>query len=281
MILDDVYESVHGILETEIENDVSVTRDYRVPSKGPTNKGVWLEIPGVTAVFTDMRESTRLNTESGMKDAARVYAWFVRSLAKVADAFQADYIDVQGDAVFALFSANKSWEALAAAVTARTFVQRVLAKKLAAKTHPDWELHSGTGVDVGTVLVRRLGVRRDNTENEVWAGVPLNSAAKLARLGKDEVIISDRVKAAIATGSKLRRRVVLKTCGCSGEANPAEAGLDAPDDLTTDLWTESPAPKNLGLNFSSMWRLGSAWCSVHGKEFCEALVTDVRPSPPR
>ena len=64
-------------------------------------------------------------------------------------------------------------------------------------------------------LVRKLGLKivdgRADRQNEVWAGKPINMAAKLARLSRGGIIlVSDRFHEQL-TGER-----ALMSCGCVG-----------------------------------------------------------------
>ena len=55
-----------------------------------------------------------------------------------------------------------------------------------------WEMAAGIGVDRGKLLVRQLEIRGTGM-NEVWAGTPVNTVAKLSGVaGLNEVAVSDR-----------------------------------------------------------------------------------------
>lgn len=133
----------------------------------------------------------------------------------------------------------------------------------------------GVGIDHGTLLVRRLGLR-GTKQNEVWAGKPVNMAAKLSSLGgANYVVVSDRVFRQYEGVPKLRKRALLWTCGCDRDLHGL--GLDAPAGQTSHLWEEENIPEELGLDFQTFHRLQSKWCETHGPEFCEAIVTGRRP----
>ena len=57
MILDDVVATVSSQLDAQAELGIQVTRLNEVPEVGPTNAGVWFQIPQVTAVFADLKGS--------------------------------------------------------------------------------------------------------------------------------------------------------------------------------------------------------------------------------
>ena len=275
MILDQVKADVAAQLDAQRKLGVQIVRLKNVPETGPVNKGVWNSIPNVTAVFADLNRSTALSASENPKDAAFAYTYFIRAMTVILDRFSAKYIDIQGDGIFGLFSGtNSNFLAAACAVTMRTQMEKEIAVRFRKDASAKRNLTAGIGIDRGTLLVRRLGLRGAK-QNEVWAGKPLNMAAKLSSLADyNQVIISNRVFAQYNKASRLRRRVLLRSCGCSN-GNRGK-GLDAPIEQTKQLWDTQPAPQDLGFDFANLHRLKTKWCDIHGAEFCEALVTGQR-----
>ena len=276
MLLDEVVADVSSQLDAQAKLGVQIRREDDVPEVGPTNGGVWYQVPGVTAVFADLKGSTDLNANDGPKVAAYAYTYFIRAMAVIMDRFSAGYVDIQGDGVFGLFSGPSSqFQAVACAITMRTQMQRDIAGRFQKSAGSDWVLSAGVGIDHGTLLVRRLGLRGTKM-NEVWAGNPVNMASKLSSLADpNQLVVSDRVFSLYENASRLRRRALLWSCGCaSGVIGP---GLDAPAGCTTLLWEQEPTPSGLGFDFSRIHRLSPLWCRSHGPEFCEAIVTGRRP----
>ena len=273
MQLDDVVAAVSSQLDDQSDLGVQITRRSDIPEVGPTNKGLWFEVPGATAVFADLKHSTELSASEHPRITAFAYTYFIRAMAVILERFGARYVDIQGDGIFGLFSGQGSaFLAAACAVTMRTQVERNVAVRFDQDTSTDWKLTAGVGIDQGTLLVRRLGLR-GTKQNEVWAGKPVNMAAKLSSLAcSNQVTVSDRVFAQYDRASKLRRRALIWSCGCD-DGNQG-TGLDIPIGQTSCLWTQEPAPRNLGLDFEDLYRLGSPWCEIHGAEFCETIVTD-------
>ena len=234
-----------------------------------------MQVPEATAVFVDLKGSTGLNAQFGADAAARAYTYFNRAMAVILNGFQARYVDVQGDALFGLFSGKGSrFLAAACAITMKTQVETVIAERFRQDVHADWELRAGIGVDRGKLLVRQLGLRGTGM-NEVWAGTPVNVAAKLSSVaGPNEIAVSERVFSDYQQSARIRQRVLLWSCGCRGGTQGR--GLDLPARQAEYLWQTTPAPADLGLDFEQVHRLCKPWCATHGAEFCEALVTRQR-----
>ena len=277
MILDEVVAEVKSQLDQQAELGIQVRQEGDVPETGPTNGGVWFQIPQVTAIFADMKGSTELTSTASPRVAARAYTYFIRGMAVILERFSARYVDIQGDGIFGLFSGKGSaFYAASCAITMRTQVERDIAVRFEKETSADWELRAGIGIDQGRLLVRRLGLR-GTKQNEVWAGKPVNMAAKLSSLaGPNQVAVSERVFNFYENASILRQRALIWSCGCNGGTHEGR-GLDDEIGATTNLWKETTAPNDLGLDFDTVHRLNSAWCKIHGAEFCEAIVTGQRP----
>lgn len=275
MILDEIAAAVKSQLDQQAASGVRIVQQDDVPDTGPVRAGVWIQIPEATAVFVDLKSSTGLNARFGPETAAHAYTYFNRAMAVILDEFQARYVDVQGDALFGLFSGKGSrFLAAACAITMKTQVETVIAERFRKDVAIDWELRAGIGVDRGNLVVRQLGLRGTGM-NEVWAGTPVNMAAKLSSAaGPNEVAVSERVFSDYQQSAKIRRRVLLWSCGCKGSTRGK--GLDLPAGETEHLWLSTPAPDNLGLDFDHVHRLRKPWCPTHGAEFCEALITRQR-----
>lgn len=275
MQLEQTVAEIKNQLDQQDELGIQITALNEVPNRGPTNKGVWNSIDGVTAVFADMKASTILNNKVPPDVAARAYTYFVRTTVVALDRFGADYLDIHGDGVFGLFSEGAFFQSVAAAITIKSIIQEDAQDRFSKHAPDDWDLTAGIGIDCGRLLVRRLGLRGAD-ESEVWSGKPVNVAAKLSSVAKgDQVVASSRVMKRIEAANKTRRRAMLWTCGCAN--GTLGAGLNIVVGQTTELWVQENAPTNLGLDFEQIYRLDSEWCITHGDEFCEAILTGRRP----
>ena len=160
MLLDEVLADLTSQLDDQDELGVQITALNEVPEEGPVNKGLWFQIPIVTAVFVDLKRSTELSADSSPRTSAFAYTYFVRAMVLIFERFGSNYIDIHGDGVFGLFSGPQSeFCAVASAITARTQVERDIAVRFEKDTTTEWKLTAGVGIDRGTLLVRRLGLR--------------------------------------------------------------------------------------------------------------------------
>src|SRR5690554_349209 len=252
-IIDDARSLYRKSASITLRNSIPDTN--QIPIENPQN---WLKIPDVNCVFVDMRGSTQLSASSHDNSTARAYQLFTGTAVKLFNDFESPYIDVRGDGALALFDSDQAHRALAAAVTFRTFAVEEFITLVKDKAGIDIGCH--VGIDSRTVLVRKIGFKRyggrSDRQNEVWAGKPVNMAAKLAsESGDDELLCSDRFH------RKLSSRYALKSCGC-------------PNDEVVDLWEKKDVADDERFDFDTAYTLRSVWCKKHGREFCKSLLSD-------
>lgn len=276
MILDQVKTDVAAQLNDQAQLGGNIVTVSDIPETGPANRGLWFQIPNVTAVFADLNRSTQLSAAQNRRLSTVALNYFTRAMSVAFYHFEARYVEVQGDAVFGLFSGKGSmFRAAACAITMRTLVEGEVAQRIRKDASSNWNLTAGIGIDQGTVLVRRLGLKSTG-QNEVWTDAPVSVAAKLSSLADANlVVVSDRVFNRYKLFSNLRRQALLKSCGC--KPGRQGAGLSAPAGQTTDLWRRGSTPQNLELDFQHIYQRSDKWCDRHGSEFCEALVTGKIP----
>ena len=276
MILDQVKADVAAQLNDQAKLGGNIVTVSDIPETGPANRGLWFQIPNVTAVFADLNRSTQLSAAQNRRWATSALNYFTRAMSVAFYHFEARYVEVQGDAVFGLFSGKGSmFRAAACAITMRTLMETEVSQKFRESASSNWNLTAGIGIDQGTVLVRRLGLKSAG-QNEVWTDAPVSVASKLSSLADaNQVVVSDRVFNRYRLFSKLRRQALLMSCGCTPRRQGAR--LSAQSGQTTDLWQRKPTPQNLELDFPHIYRRNDKWCDRHGAEFCEALVTGHHP----
>jgi len=258
-IVDEEVKYFNQVRKISIQNSIPETSG--IPSDNPLH---WLRIPDVICVFVDMKGSTEFSASTRDKDTAGAYQLFTGTAVRMFHDIEAPYIDVRGDGVFALFNSNQVYRAIAAAVSFKTFAELEFLPKIKARLGEEKASKIGThiGIDQKTVLVRRVGLRRyrdrDDRRNDVWAGKPVNMAAKLAaRSEPGTLLVSDRYY------DRIKDDLVRKSCGCT---NGNIGGEKA------ELWKKEDLPIESVFDFDSVYCLGSRWCTQHGNQFYDDIV---------
>jgi class 3 adenylate cyclase len=223
---------------------------------GPT----WHRLTDAVAVVFDLKSSTNLEAGRSPASTASIYDAGVGGVVKIFNTFDADFVDIQGDGGFALFWGDGAYErALCAAITVRKFSWD-FANQLEAK----WPNAPTTGFKIGVasgpVLAKLVGLERHlDLQEPVWAGRPVNFAAKAAQQqdDADHISITASVWDAIESNDYL-----TFSCGCVG-GEPLQS--------VSALWfnielEKIPTSEKFGQS------LGTTWCDVHGDEFCSAIL---------
>lgn len=254
--------SIEKIIEKELNNfsqEVSISKRNQIPdtTKIPIeHPTTWYKIPEVICCFVDMEGSTKLSAGSHDKTTARAYRLFTETAIRIFHEFDAAYIDIKGDGVFSLFNRGQAYSALAATISFKTFVDEHFTPKVKKLT--DQHIGGHFGIDQKTVLLRRFGLKfyqgRTDRQNEVWAGKPVNMAAKLASLSTDNKLwVSERFF------SNLKDERAIYSCGC-------------PDGEKSELWKKEDVSNDSRFDFNTAYSLAYNWCEKHGKSFCSGLI---------
>lgn len=226
----------------------------------PVDAKTWHRLDDLVAVFFDLKSSTNLEQGRRPASTASIYDAGVGGVVKILDAFDANFVDIQGDGGFGLFWGETRYErAMCAGISIRTF-----SADFTLKLEKKWPDAPSTGFKVGvangSILVKKVGLPRHlELQEPVWAGKPVNYAAKAAQQTDPEHLV--------VTGSvwdEVENNDFLAfSCGCSD---------GKPDSVSpTLLWEERTLDK-IPDDDRYGQALRSGWCSIHGEEFCTAIL---------
>ncbi|MBD8519218.1 hypothetical protein [Plantibacter sp. CFBP 8804] len=221
--------------------------------KLPIDKAEWHAIDDVVSVNFDMKASTNLAKGRSPQSTASIYDAGVGGVVKIFQEFDAQFVDIQGDGGFALFWGNLRYErAVSSAVTARTF-----SIDFTEQLENKWPKASSTGfklgVASGSLMAKRVGLPRHlDLQEPVWAGNPVNYAAKAAQQAVDVMMnVTGSVWDAISNNDYL-----TFSCDCG---NPA---------LLWDSVILDKIPDDEKFGFS----LNRHWCRKHGEDYCRQVL---------
>lgn len=248
--------------EAELAAPVTIEDSAAFP--GPDvlylEKRVWKRASDVVCVVTDLKHSTRLNFETYAPSSASLYEAVTGNAVRIVGEFDPQYVDIQGDGLFALYHGTLALErALCAGVTLKTFSERYLEPAIDAQFSGRFpETGLKVGIASGIVAAKNVGVRGRN--EPVWAGKPVNWASKCAEhADAHQLIVTERVFNRLGDNDYVRY-----SCGC-GTGGPGTG-------LVRNLWSEETVTA-LDDRGSRCMRLGSiGWCQNCGSRFCEAIL---------
>ena len=263
--LDALLKELNSATKTEMDSNPPVeewTDNFDVATL-PIEARKWIKVPDVVAVVSDLKNSTQLGTGKHAASTAAIYQAATGGVVSIYNKFDADFIAIQGDGAFALFWGSRRYEqAVCAGITVKTFSERHLIPQLEKKwADPDHPTGFKVGVASGRVLVKRVGTPRNTSEQEpVWAGKPVNYAAKAAQQAdRHQLIITGSIWDKIENNDYL-----TISCGCSGDVF---VGSSSP--LWDDVIIEKVPPED-SERYGRL--LTATWCVNHGAEFCAAIL---------
>jgi class 3 adenylate cyclase len=258
--LNDTAARTESNLKTAVE--IQQTKTFPAPGSLFLERPTWKRIDDAVVVATDLKGSTKISYSRQDRVGARVYQASTGNCARIFQRFDAQFVDIQGDGLFAIFHGEHAvGRAVAAAFTLKSFSASALGPMI--DTHLGSDLPAGfntglkIGIDIGTLLAKRIGVRGNHNE-PVWAGKPVNYATKCAQAAdRHELIVTDRFFAKIKDNAYARY-----TCGCAG---------GVPDQGVVPLWAETQV-ETLGSHSScKVFTAASSWCANHGDQFSAAI----------
>lgn len=267
MDLEDLLGSADGDVAAVFERNPAVhDRNDLVADELPDAAGeTWFRIDDAVAVFCDLQASTQLGLHRHQVSTAAIYRAAMKNCVKILNEFDADFIQLQGDGAFGLFWGARSVErAMCSGITVRTFSEASLEPRLKRK----WPDAPATGFKVGIasgrVLVKKVGTPRNPAEQEpIWAGKPVNYAAKAAQqASRGELIVTASVWAQIEDNDFL-------TIACNHDADKQ----DIEGTPAAELWEDVEIKK---FRTDSPERRGrlltSTWCEACGPGFVKSIL---------
>jgi class 3 adenylate cyclase len=227
-------------------------------TKLPVTARRWHKAKDVVTVVADLKNSTQLGTGKWAASTASIYQAATGNTVRIFDEFAANFLQIQGDGVIALFWGDRRYErALCAGITIKTF-----STALVARLEARWpNLVGMTGYKVGIassrVLVKQVGTPRNPAQQEpVWAGKTVNYATKAAQgADRHELVVTGSVWDRIESNDYL-----ALSCPCGG--GPSSTIWD--DHVIERLPDDDPDRVGRVLT--------SKWCDVHGVEYCDAIM---------
>jgi class 3 adenylate cyclase len=250
----DFDERVRKELKAPVEiEDCGVFPD--APDELYLEKRIWKRMEQVVVVAADLAGSTKLNFDRYAPTSASLYEALTGNLVRAVEEFEPEFVDIQGDGLFALFHGEGKFQrAFCAAVTVKTFGQRVLMpaiEDLMSERFPDVGMK--VGMDAGILVAKNVGVRGRN--EPVWAGRPVGWAVKCSETAAvNEVVVTRAVFQKLEAND-----YIVFSCGC-------------PDGSVVNLWTDTTVENLPDEDGVQCKRLRSSWCVKHGDEFCEAIL---------
>jgi adenylate cyclase len=176
-------------LESIVNGILYAPWTLRTGTAVPTSETVALVGGGVeldaTVLYSDLAQSSLLATEFDRRVAAKIVKAFIACAARLIVDHDGEITSFDGDRVMGVFVGSyKNTNAAKCALRINFAVQRVLKPKVStffqSVSNSGFTIAHATGIDTGTILAVRAGIRGSN--DLVWIGRAPNLAARLSEL---------------------------------------------------------------------------------------------------
>lgn len=185
------YKSRKKKVEEILENTNFINEVKRFPNNDDftyeNGYKAWL-----SAIFIDLRNSTKLFTENSEIDVAKVIRGFTSEVIEILQKDTQDNelkeIGIRGDCVFAVYSTpfkNELFDVFQRAVYINTYL-KMLNKLLDKRNLPN--IKAGIGLAADENLAVKAGRKSSGINDLVWIGKAVTTASNLADLGNKEGI---------------------------------------------------------------------------------------------
>ncbi|SSY68810.1 adenylate/guanylate cyclase domain-containing protein [Alcaligenes faecalis] len=175
-------------LENEVRMIISTTWDRRDGRKIPQTEEVALAGGAVeidaTFLYADLADSSKIAKELDRRIAAKIIKSFLYCASKLIVAHGGKIVSFDGDRVMGVFYGDFKNSSAAKCALRINWAVKIISEKFEANyesvKNASFKIRHGVGVDTGTVLAVRGGVRGSN--DLIWIGRAPNLAAKMSDL---------------------------------------------------------------------------------------------------
>jgi class 3 adenylate cyclase len=108
-MIKELLDDLQGRVDSELTTPVEIEDVDSVPSLEAmyAEKRAWKRIRNVVVVAADLKGSTRLNFDKYAPTSASLYEALISNCVRIVSSFDAAFVDVQGDGLFALFDGER------------------------------------------------------------------------------------------------------------------------------------------------------------------------------
>ncbi len=189
-------------IESDIQTTIDTAWDKRNGNKIPDTTDIALAGGAVeidaTFLYADLANSSKMAKELDRRITAKILKSFLASVSKLIKHNNGKIVSFDGDRVLGVFYGSyKNTNAAKCALQIKYVVQKIIKPKFESKyeavKNASFDINSGVGLDTGSVLAIRGGVR--GSTEIIWIERAPNLAAKLSdlRVEKYQTHITKRV----------------------------------------------------------------------------------------
>ena len=187
-------ERIDDILKTE---DKSFEEVDKIPSRDKLTFNNGFYVNKTSALFVDIRESSKLPSNYKRPVLARIYRSYISEVVAVINGnYWCAEININGDCVWGVFDAHKKKQIDSVFATAAEISSVIDTLNCKYKKKGIEPLVVGIGLAFGRVLMIKAGYKGSGLNDIVWMGEVVNESSNLCSYGNktwndDEIMVSD------------------------------------------------------------------------------------------
>lgn len=219
-------------------------------------ENTWNKVKDAVVVFSDLKNSTKISFDNTEKTMSKLLEMLNKPFIDIHTKFGAEFIDMKGDGGIAIYSPENYFNAILAAITVNTYYQLYVVKEVMSKYKFLFIVE--TGIATGDLLVKRVGIKKNNNTFYVWSGETVNRAALISKTLKEnktsEIFTRSNVgitrELFVKLYESVNQRPLIRQC-CT----------------RYKIWHSQSYKSNAKFYYNS-----SPWCPVHGEEILQKLL---------
>lgn len=199
-------------ISRDVQNTIDTQWNKRSGNKIPNTEDIALAGGAVeidaTFLYADLASSSKMAKELDRRVTAKILKSFLAAVSKLVKHNDGKIVSFDGDRVMGVFyGTSKNSDAVKCALQIKHVVKNVIQVKFENKydavRNASFTINHGVGIDTGTVLAVRGGVR--GASDIIWIERAPNLAAKLSdlRVNYYQTFITKRVYDCLHVSSKL------------------------------------------------------------------------------
>ena len=216
----------------------------------------WNKVKDAVVVFSDLKNSTRISFDNTEKTMSKLLEMLNKPFIDIHTKFGAEFIDMKGDGGIAIYSPDNYLNSILAAITVNSYYKKYVVEEVRLKYKFLFIVE--TGIATGDLLVKRVGIKKNDNNFFVWSGETVNKAALISKKLKEkttsEIFSYSNVGITRELFEKLfkseNQRHLIRPC-CNNFKS----------------WYTSEYKSKAKYHYNS-----SPWCPTHGQQVLEKLL---------
>lgn len=220
------------------------------------NENTWNKVKDAVVVFSDLKNSTKISFDNTEKTMSKLLEMLNKPFIDIHTKFGAEFIDMKGDGGIAIYSPDNYFNSILAAITVNSYYKKYVVEEVKLKYKFLFVVE--TGIATGDLLVKRVGIKKNNNNFYVWSGETVNKAALISKKLKEKETSDIFSRSNVGITRELFEKIFK---------SENQRFLIRPCCKNYKSWYVSEYKINAKYHYNS-----SPWCPIHGQQLLNKLL---------